>query len=107
LKVKVQHIETEIRLLRISNDLSCSTKIDLKKIYVSQNTNDKTKLRYIELLFSLVFKVIGSPKEKEEHSQKSENKSDNVKNIKENRRRPNHAYQYKYSNRINRNNNYH
>jgi hypothetical protein len=45
-------------------------------------------------------------KEKGEHSQKLENKNDIVKNAKNNGRKPNHAYRYKYTNRRNMSNKY-
>jgi hypothetical protein len=70
LKVKVQHIETENYVLWISNVLSCSTKIDLRKIYVGRKTHDKIRLEYIKPLPSLISKVTGSPKEKWELSKK-------------------------------------
>jgi hypothetical protein len=93
--------------LRSTSDLRCSTKLDLEKIYVVQKVHDKTGLGYIESLPSSVSKDTGSPKENVEQSKKSESKTDNVKNAKDNRRKYNHTYQYKYSNRKNRNNNYH
>jgi hypothetical protein len=106
LKIKVQHIKTENQTLRTSSNLNCSTKMDLKKIYVGRKAHDKMRLRYIERLPSLVFKVIRSPKEKGEQSQKLKNKSDNMQKTKYNKEKHNHAYQYRYSNRRNRNNNY-
>jgi hypothetical protein len=80
--------------------------MDLEKIYVGRKAHDKMRLGYIERLPSPVFKVIRSPKEKGEQSQKLKNKSDNMQKIKYNKEKHNHAYQYRYSNRRNRNNNY-
>jgi hypothetical protein len=107
LNVKVQSLETKYQALRTSNDLSSSAKMDLKKMYVDQKVYDKTGLGYINSLPSSISKVTGSPKEKIEQSKKLENKSDNMKNTKDNRGKQHHAYQYKYSNRRKKNNNYH
>jgi hypothetical protein len=64
-----------------SNDLSCNTKMNLKKIYIGQKTYDKTELEYVEIKSLYVFKYTRSSKEKKEQSQELENKIDNMKNI--------------------------
>jgi hypothetical protein len=89
----VQHIKTKSWALRTSSDLSCSTKMDLEKIYVGQKTHDKIKLEYIESLSSSIFKVIGSPKKERGAVSKIKNKSDNMTKIKYNKKKYNHAYQ--------------
>jgi hypothetical protein len=63
--------------------------MDLEKIYVGQKAHVKTRLRYVKTSSLSVSKNTRNPKEKGEHSQISENKSDTIKNAKDNGRKPN------------------
>jgi hypothetical protein len=81
--------------------------MDLDKIFMGQKVHDKMSLGYAEVSFSFVPKKIESPKENGGQSQKSLNKSDNMKSTKHHKEKSNHAYQYKYSNKSNINNHNH
>jgi hypothetical protein len=81
--------------------------MDLEKLYVGQKAHVKMRLGYVETSSFSVSKNTRNPKEKGEHSQKLENKCDTIINVKDNERKLNHAYQYKYTNRRNKKNNYH
>jgi hypothetical protein len=57
-----------------------------------------------EFSSSLISNDTRSLKEKGEQSQKLESKNEKMKNTKDNRRKHNYAYEYKYSNRRNKKN---
>jgi hypothetical protein len=80
--------------------------MDFEKLYMGQKAHIKTGLGYVETGSPSVSKNTQNPKEKGEHSQKLENKCNSVKSAKDNGRKTNHAYQYKYTNERNRKNNY-
>jgi hypothetical protein len=80
--------------------------MDFEKLYMGQKAHIKTRLGYVETGSPSVSKNTQNPKEKGEHSQKLENKCNSVKSAKDNGRKTNHAYQYKYTNGRNRKNNY-
>jgi len=79
--------------------------MNLEKIYMRRKIYDKMRLGYIKSLLSSIYKVIESPKEKGEQSQKKEEEVIICKNY--NKEKYNYAYQYRYSNKKNKNNNYH
>jgi hypothetical protein len=95
----VQNLEIKNRVLRTFSDLRCDIKMDLNKMFVGKKVYDKTGLGYAEMSSSSAPKKTRSPEKNGGQSQKSVNKSDNMKSTKYHKENLSHAYQYKYSNR--------